>query len=148
MRYLRFIYITLLNYFMNVNKAQESIQVGCVLPAFVVLGAGYLGVYHTPFIPYPSLIPYPLDTLSLQILTSRRNTGPEIPYPPTPQKGHGTRRGPATRDTLLPPMNKLTDACENNYLPATTVARVNNFLLIYIGQYQGQYRFLAQTHGR
>ena len=77
----------------------KSIPVGCVPPAFVVLGVGYI----SPWIPYPRMsylldalpqihyspwIPYlyPLDTLPLSPVyptpTPRRNMGPEIPYPP------------------------------------------------------------------
>ena len=47
-------------------------------------------------------IRYPLDTLSPDTLSPRRNIGPVIPYPPPqPHKEHGTR------DTLPPP-------CEQN----------------------------------
>ena len=78
---------------------QKSIPVGCVPPAFVVLGVGYIPpwipyhrmsypldalpqIHYSPWIPYL----YPLDTLPLSPVyptpTPRRNTGPEIPYPP------------------------------------------------------------------
>ena len=60
----------------------------------------------------PPQIPYHPDTLPLQyptpdILSPRKDMGPEIPYL---QKEHGTR------DTL-PPANRLTDAYENITFP-------------------------------
>ena len=59
---------------MNVNKAQESIQAGCVLPAFVVFFGGVSWVYPTPIDALPLL-----DTLL-----------PLIPYPPRYLPSEGT----------------------------------------------------------
>ena len=65
---------------------QESIPVGCVLPAFVI--GGYIPPIHyphtlSPRYPTPHRCPNP-----------GRNMGPEIPY--LLEKEHGTR------DTLIP----------------------------------------------
>ena len=89
---------------------QESIQVGCIPPAFVVPG-----VYPSPRIPYP-WISYPPGYPTLRYPT------PWIPYLfpryPTPRrnwilyllKEHGTR------DTL-PSVDRMTLACENITFP-------------------------------
>ena len=78
--------------------------------------------YSTHWIPYPQ-IPYP-QKLYPKIPTPWIPCNPPIPHPtrylplgyPTPWKGHGTR------DTLSPPVNRMTDRrLWKHYLPSTTV---------------------------
>ena len=78
---------------------------------FCSFGGRVSWVYPTPIDALPlldtllPLIPYPPDTYPQKEHGTRDSL--------SPQKGHGTEKGLGTRDTLLPPMNKLTDACEN-----------------------------------
>ena len=87
-----------------------------MLPAFVVLGIGYLGVYSTTLIP--------LDTLSSDTLPRPDIPCPQIPYPPPRDLA------PEVPYPQPQPHEQIDRRLWKHYLPATTIAGGKNELVI------------------
>ena len=96
----------------------DLLKIGCV-PTAAVVSTGGGGILY-PQIPYP-LDTLPPDSLPLRYHTPSPDTQPpgkdRVPEIPYPLEGHGTK------DTLHPPVNRMTNTrFWKHYLHATSLA--------------------------